>query len=264
MRVALLTDGETIPAYAAVALERMVDETDATVSLVVTNDAPGDSAVDMIRKGLRKPRWLRIRGGQLLLSAVAGVPAYKRPRPIEGVAALDVAERATARPVDVDGFGQSLPSDVVDLICDRSAVVIRQGFGIITGDVLTRPEHGVLSFHHGDPRAYRGGPPGFWEFLHGREFAGMMLQRLSETLDAGDVIVYDEVDIADAHTWREVQRRQYRASEGFLARAIENIEDPDFEPLALEAGPVRTAPGWANYLRYFAKNTTGRLRSRHL
>ena len=262
IRVAVLVNRDTIPEYAANALTRMVNETEATVPLVVRNEAAGNTASELIRKTLEKPHWVRIRGGQILAHKIWGTPSYKRPVHIRHVPALASANCISCTPVSAGGVGQELPNKTVEKIVNQADVVFRQGFGILKGDILNRPRYGVLSYHHGDPRAYRGGPPGFWEFLHGRSTAGMMLQRLNEELDAGEIIVYNEVDIADARTWRAIQERQYRNSESFLAQAVARLPDPDFEPSDVELGPVHTAPDIKNYIKYMVKNTAGRLRIR--
>lgn len=66
--------------------------------------------------------------------------------------------------------------------------ILRFGFGIIKGDVLDLPTYGIWSFHHGNPRKFRGGPPSFWEFIQGQKTNGIILQRLNSELDAGEII----------------------------------------------------------------------------
>src|SRR2546429_3233758 len=48
---------------------------------------------------------------------------------------------------------------------------------------------GIISFHHGDNRINRGGPAGFWECYYEWPQTGFIIQRLTEELDAGDVLV---------------------------------------------------------------------------
>ena len=64
-------------------------------------------------------------------------------------------------------------------------VLLRFGFGILGGDVLDVARHGIWSFHHDDERVIRGGPPSFWEVADGHATTGVLLQRLTERLDAG-------------------------------------------------------------------------------
>ena len=67
-------------------------------------------------------------------------------------------------------------------------ILIRFGFGIIRGDIHQSAKYGVWSFHHGDNRFYRGGPPGIWELIKGKRHISVTLQRLNDKLDCGNTI----------------------------------------------------------------------------
>jgi folate-dependent phosphoribosylglycinamide formyltransferase PurN len=67
-------------------------------------------------------------------------------------------------------------------------VIVRFGFNILSGDILTVAKHGIWSFHHGDERVFRGGPPGFWEIYYNKNTTGIILQQLNEKLDNGIII----------------------------------------------------------------------------
>ena len=66
--------------------------------------------------------------------------------------------------------------------------ILRFGFGIIRGDVLTAARYGVWSFHHDDEMKYRGRPPCFWEIYNGDKVTGSILQRLTDRLDGGIIL----------------------------------------------------------------------------
>src|SRR4051812_38862639 len=66
--------------------------------------------------------------------------------------------------------------------------IMRFGFNIIRGDILHTARFGVWSFHHDDQQNYRGGPPYFWEIFNGDAVTGVILQRLTNRLDAGIVL----------------------------------------------------------------------------
>ncbi len=68
-------------------------------------------------------------------------------------------------------------------------LLIRCGAGILRGEILHASRFGIISFHHGDNRVNRGGPPGFWECYHEWPQTGFIIQRLTEELDAGEVLV---------------------------------------------------------------------------
>ena len=68
-------------------------------------------------------------------------------------------------------------------------LLIRCGSGILRGDILHASRLGVISFHHGDNRINRGVPAGFWECYYKWPQTGFIIQRLTEELDAGDVLI---------------------------------------------------------------------------
>jgi methionyl-tRNA formyltransferase len=112
-----------------------------------------------------------------------------------------------------------LPDDAVELLSSVD-IAIQLGFGVIKANALTAPEFGMLSFHHGDIRKYRGRPAGFWEYMNGEPTAGVTLQRLSESLDGAETVDFTQVDISNASSWLEVRRCLYSASEPTLANGI--------------------------------------------
>ena len=66
--------------------------------------------------------------------------------------------------------------------------ILRFGFNIVRGDILQAATFGVWSFHHDDEMEYRGGPPGFWEWMHDDPRNGIILQQLTESLDKGYIL----------------------------------------------------------------------------
>jgi folate-dependent phosphoribosylglycinamide formyltransferase PurN len=67
-------------------------------------------------------------------------------------------------------------------------ILLRFGFRILRGDILKAATHGILSLHHGDTSSYRGGPPAFWEVVNREPVTAVTLQRLTEKLDAGNIL----------------------------------------------------------------------------
>jgi hypothetical protein len=67
-------------------------------------------------------------------------------------------------------------------------VLLRFGFRIIRGDILRAARYGVWSYHHGDNLRFRGGPCAFWEMYQACPETGVVLQRLTSRLGAGDVL----------------------------------------------------------------------------
>ena len=89
----------------------------------------------------------------------------------------------------VKGFVHRFPPEVVEEVRRRDLdVILRFGFNILRGDILSACRYGIWSYHHGDNEFYRGGPAHLWEMVEGQPLSGVILQVLSEDLDAGFVL----------------------------------------------------------------------------
>jgi len=86
-------------------------------------------------------------------------------------------------------FSDYFPEDALKSVqTHQPDLLIRFGFRILRGKILSVAPHGILSLHHGDTAAYRGGPPAFWEVVRKEPVTAVSLQVLTETLDAGVVL----------------------------------------------------------------------------
>lgn len=188
-RVCLLVGRPSPPGWFADAVEALERETDARVALVVRTDDA---------------------------TAPLSLP-------------VDAETVRTTPVLETDGPGISLPDDVVDRIAAETDVVVQNGAGILRGRILTAPAHGVLSYHHGDIRRYRGVITHFWNYLERDETGGVTVLQLTEDLDAGGIVAETTVHLGDCLTWSELESRKQRAGVPLLARAVENLSDPSFE-----------------------------------
>jgi len=259
LRACVLLDGETIPSWQASALRRLLADEPVEVTLAVVNaDTSQRSLRETVRRGIELREWGAI-GAMLAARRRLRGPLPSQERiPIGDVDALRTAPRRRCEPISVDGWKQRLPEDVVDEIAASADVVVRFGFGVLVGRALTATEHGVLSYHHGDLREYRGMPMGFWEYVHGRDTAGVTLQRLNETLDGGEIVASERVDIDDADRWGDVKTRLFEASEPMLARGVRNLRNESWEPTTPdELGDLYTTPKGKPVLTYLARTARG-------
>lgn len=107
-------------------------------------------------------------------------------------------------------------------------LIIRCGSGILKGDILNIPKFGILSYHHGDNRWNRGGPPGFWEVMYKKSSSGVILQKLDENLDGGQVLIRGNfpTQISAYLNMKNLQQR----SNFFLEKVISHIYENDKLP----------------------------------
>lgn len=115
-----------------------------------------------------------------------------------------------------------LPEKAVSSLSEVD-IAIHNGVGILEGSVLNAPTFGVWGIHHGDIQKYRGGPPGFWEYVNGESTAKVTLQQYTEELDGGNIILEKEVNITPTRTWREVRRKMCRETAPIFADAVDEF-----------------------------------------
>jgi hypothetical protein len=192
LRVGLLLDGTRGQRWVAQALRRITEDETADIALVVLNEAP-EGEVREVARASRMQRWIRNRK----VLAYALFERYDRRRyhtPEHPQLEVDLAPLLAGVPVlrvrpRMTRFHDELEEQDLARIREHDLdVLLRFGFRILRGGVLQAARHGVWSLHHGDNAVNRGGPPGFWEVLTRQPVTGAVLQRLSEELDAGEVL----------------------------------------------------------------------------
>lgn len=196
------------------------------------------------------------------LGELSGVDdTESRQIPVEEVDCLSQAEFHHVEPI-MDGSWAELPPDAVETVRQSCDIGIRYGFGLLKGDVLEAPEHGVLSFHPADIRQYRGlGPP--QAYLDGCRTMGVTLQRITEDIDGGDLVAYADTDVSECKTLWEVYDRLDELQVELLAEGIRNIRDLSTDistPDSLGeyySTTLRQKTSFAS--RILLKNITGRL-----
>lgn len=100
----------------------------------------------------------------------------------EGIKLLEV------KPIQREFTDQFSDKSLQEIKGSGLDVIIRLGFRILKGQILSAAKLGVWSFHHGDPTFYRGGPPAFWEVMLGKPISGLVLIQLTEKLDQGKIL----------------------------------------------------------------------------
>lgn len=224
LRVGLLLDTPIVPAWIRQVIEDIVVSAHADLILVVLNAEPRSRM--SVAKLRRISSHLTYRAYSRLDHAIF----RGRPDAFTTVSLDDLL--STARMLSVvperKGFVHRFDARAIETIRDtRLDVLIRFGFNILKGDVLRAATHGVWSYHHGDNRLYRGGPPFFWEMFEGQPITGTLLQILNEDLDGGYVI-YRSSSATDFTSLTRGKNAAYWKSAHFVGRCLRDLHrDPD-------------------------------------
>jgi len=122
---------------------------------------------------------------------------------------------------EIKGMWEEIPANSLSKFSD-SDVVIKFGMGLLRNPQLIPAKYGVLSYHHGDPEKYRGRPAGFWESLNSESSLGVIVQSLSNNLDAGEIkaIGFSRVNQT---SYRKTLSEVYATGTPLLRKAINNL-----------------------------------------
>ncbi len=251
LRVGLLVDSLTQPAWRRGIVEAIQGSGFARVVLVVRNAAP--------RPRLSRREKLRLHRGQLLHLLYRRVDdrLFRPPPESDAFAEGDLAPLLGDVPVldvaPVQGrFTDRLDdADVERILAHDLDVAVRFGFRILKGRFLSVARFGVWSYHHADNRVNRGIPAGFWEVMEGAPVTGSVLQVLTEELDGGRVL-YRSSAPTDPVSVRRSRNHLFWKSAAFLVRRLRELHLEG--PAALER--AERAEAWEPYAGRLYTNPT--------
>lgn len=222
LRIGVLVDDCTVPAWTARIVEDIQNSGFARVILVIRNGERHD-----------RPRWparLRSRLRHLLYEYYSRRDIGRRRGPCSAFRPCDLlslvagAEWITVEPESRGHVHRFNAADILRIRAARPDVLLRFGFNILRGDILQAARHGVWSYHHGDSAQYRGGPAIFWEVYENNPLTGTVLQRLNEQLDGGEVL-YRSHAATHPHSLELNREPTYWKSSTFVMRGLRSIAD---------------------------------------
>lgn len=137
-----------------------------------------------------------------------------------------------------NGNWQSIPKDISHhLIEQQIDVIIKFGMSLLRID-KNLDKLPVLSFHHGNPSKYRGRPAGFYELLHDEDNSGIIVQRLTNELDAGKIFAFAESKLVH-HSYKKTAENFYNQSRSLLHKAVTNLQADISLPVATDGKNYR-------------------------
>lgn len=223
LRVGLLMDSFTLPAWAYEMLATVQQSTYAAVELIVLNDSFTPSKRSLFSKVVR--HWdtvLYAAYSKLDDKMFACLPdAFERRDAADMLRDATVMHVTPRRSKHCDWLQDD---DVERIRHYHIDVLVRLGFRILRGRILRAARYGVWSYHHGDNAVNRGGPPGFWEVFEGHPVTGSILQMVSEDLDNGTVLCRS-FSATDQVSVRRSQNNYYWKSTSFLPRKLQELHE---------------------------------------
>ncbi|MBN7817510.1 glucosamine inositolphosphorylceramide transferase family protein [Algoriphagus pacificus] len=214
LRVILLLDSFIVSAWVLEAVEQVLKEKNAEIVLAAINQKPKSS-------GKKSPFLYRLYRAidRKLFLITPDAFAQKDIRNIKG---WDIPS-IPITPIQKKYSDYFQKEDLDKISTINPDIILRFGFRILRGKILEIPKLGVWSFHHGDNQFYKGGPPGFWEVMLKKETTGVVLQRLSERLDDGQVL-YKSFSQTDPLSVQRNANKIFWLSSFIIPRVIRQIK----------------------------------------
>ncbi len=151
-----------------------------------------------------------------------------------------------------DPYGEETIQAIRDL--RPEVLLLIGGFGIIKAPLLNLVPQGILSYHHGDMREYRGQPPAFWELYNGEKRIGVTVQRLSPGIDCGEPILERSFPIRRNDTLRSLSQRIFAGSTDMMREAVQRLEDSSLRAETITSvGRLYTLPNLRQWLVFHAR-----------
>lgn len=150
--------------------------------------------------------------------------------------------------------------DIQEIRNQNLDFILRFGFDIVRGEVLNAAKYGVWSFHHDDERIIRGGPPGFWEFMRKIPNNGVILQRLTNSLDKG--IILKRLNFKTTlHSYKAHLDHLYFGAEILPLQVCKELINTGIleEELSTSEAPIVHPPGNFRMIQYFWKSVWRRV-----
>ena len=238
MRIALMC-GSSLDEFQQQSLTPILNDDTIEIVEALIDCRPKPSAKKRFLKNLKRGH-----GGYMLVMLVKSRFSKRRPSAgsREFLSAKGIPCTETTQPYAEENI-QRLKA------LRPEAMVMLGGFGIVKEPLLSLAPQGILSYHHGNMRKYRGQPVGFWELYNGEREMGVTVQRLAAGIDKGTPIVEKTVPIEKGDRVNTLCERALHASTDMMHRALQLVGKAGYTPAAIEEyGPVYTLPNLRQYI----------------
>lgn len=263
LRVALLLDDFVVSHWAYVMLEQVQQSDYAQIELLVINDSSNEPVNEGGYFNKLKQRWrdLPSIATRKLAEQLQSRFLERIPDDPDAFDTKDLSELLNGASVVHVKPRQTKWSDyIVDDDLDRIEtfnidVMLRLGFRILRGGILTSAKYGIWSYHHGDNQINRGGPPGFWEVMQSWPETGSVLQILSEDLDNGDVL-YRSYSNTYQYSVNHNNNGFYWKSVAFIPRKLKQLYELGDEAFFAELEAENAHPSFYSRPLYKAPSSS--------
>jgi methionyl-tRNA formyltransferase len=113
---------------------------------------------------------------------------------------------------------------------------------ILSKDILVAAPHGGINVHASLLPKYRGAAPIAWAIYHGEKQTGVTIIRMSVSLDAGDMLAQEAVDIGPQETAGELEARLAPIGAKLAMQVIDQIASGSVQGVKQDKALMTKAP----------------------
>jgi hypothetical protein len=229
LRVGLLVDSLTAPAWIHQIVQDIRESTCAEIALVVRNNSVPIQAEGLVSalSQHRHALWALYEH----FSGLGSSP-YKDPlRPIDLSALLAGCPIMSVESVPAGNEDDFLESDLERIMAYRLDVALLFGCRRPVRQVLGIARYGVWAYRLDDDRVYQGTLPGLWEVMEKNPVTGSALKMMTPDED-GDQVLYRSWAATDLESVKGNQAKYYWKSGQFVVRKLQELHE--IGPAALE------------------------------
>jgi methionyl-tRNA formyltransferase len=115
-------------------------------------------------------------------------------------------------------------------------------FRILPPKLFNLPRLGAINIHTSLLPKYRGAAPIHWALINGETETGLTSFFLKETVDTGDIIYQEKIEITENDTYDTLHDRMCKKAGPFLLKTLDMIEKGESRPLPQDDDRATRAP----------------------
>jgi methionyl-tRNA formyltransferase len=155
------------------------------------------------------------------------------------------------------------PEGVAGLAALRPDLLVVAAYGqILSKEVLAVPTHGGINVHASLLPKCRGAAPVAWAIYHGEKVTGVTIIKMSVSLDAGDMLAQEAIDIGPQETAGELETRLAQLGAWLAVQVVDQIAAGTAHGIKQDKTQATRAPklkkedgliDWTRYAWYVCK-----------
>lgn len=237
-KIGLLTS-QTLSDFNLEALKPILRDDNYSIKIALVDSTPKKSLKQKWKKNLKRGR-----GGYMFIMAIKAFLSKKKQ-------SISTEAFCINKNIPLLETTNPYSNEIIEKIkgLNLDILILLGGYGIIKKTLLEIPGIGVLSYHHGDMRKYRGMPPALWELYNNEEEMGITVQLLSTGLDRGIPVEEKFIKIVKNDNVKTLRNRAYFESTPMLYDALNKLSDKKFIPNEItKFGEVYTLPNFKQWV----------------